>query len=73
VHGETCKLTPTVVQSVDVIVDDTINALFECAADATEEAIYNVLCMAEDTEGPLGRKVKAMDLGRLKSVMDKCL
>ena len=51
VHGETSVYTPTVVQSIDVLVGGTINALFECAADATEEAIYNVLCMAEDTRG----------------------
>jgi D-aminopeptidase len=38
-----------------------------------EEAIYNVLCMAEDTKGPLGREVKAMDLERLKVVMEKYL
>lgn len=73
VQGKTSRFTPAVVQSVDVLVDDTINALFECAADATEEAIYNVLCMAEDTRGPLGREIKAMDLERLKSVMEKYL
>lgn len=72
-QGKTSRSTPVVVQSVDVLVDDTINALFECAADATEEAIYNVLCMAEDTRGPLGREIKAMDLERLKSVMEKYL
>jgi D-aminopeptidase len=65
--------TPSVVQGVDILVDETINALFECAADAVEEAIYNVLCMAEDTKGPLGREVKAMDLERLKVVMEKYL
>ena len=65
--------TPSVVQGVDILVDETIDALFECAADAVEEAIYNVLCMAEDTKGPLGREVKAMDLERLKVVMEKYL
>ena len=65
--------TPSVVQGVDILVDETIDALFECAADAVEEAIYNVLCMAEDTKGPLGREVKAIDLERLKVVMEKYL
>jgi D-aminopeptidase len=64
---------PSVVQGVDILVDETIDALFECAADAVEEAIYNVLCMAEDTKGPLGREIKAMDLERLKVVMEKYL
>jgi D-aminopeptidase len=67
------RYTPSVVQGVDILVDETINALFECAAGAVEEAIYNVLCMAEDTKGPLGREVKAMDLERLKVVMEKYL
>jgi D-aminopeptidase len=65
------KFAPKVEQSVDVVRDETINGIFECAADAVEEAIYNVLCMAEDTKGPLGREMKAMDLDRLKSVMEK--
>ena len=69
----TSKLIPKIEQSVDVVKDETINGLFECAADAVEEAIYNALCMAEDTIGPLGRDVKAMDLDRLKSVMEKYL
>jgi len=30
-----------------VLDDQTINALFEAAVDATEEVIYNALCMAE--------------------------
>lgn len=64
---------PSIEQSVDVVRDMTINGLFECAADVVEEAIYNVLCMAEDTIGPLGREVKALDLDRLKSVMDRYL
>jgi D-aminopeptidase len=73
VRREMSGYTPSVAQGVDILVDETIDALFECAADAVEEAIYNVLCMAEDTKGPLGREVKAMDLERLKVVMEKYL
>jgi D-aminopeptidase len=73
VQDKMSRYIPSVVQGVDILVDETINALFECAADAVEEAIYNVLCMAEDTKGPLGREVKAMDLERLKVVMEKYL
>ncbi|MCJ1247025.1 hypothetical protein MMC30_004236 [Trapelia coarctata] len=65
--------TPTVGQSVDVVQDVTINALFEAAADAVEEAILNALCMAEDMVGPGGREVKAMPLGRLRDLMEKFL
>lgn len=54
-----------------MVVDDTINALFEATADCTEESIYNALCMAEDMEGPEGRKAKAIDLEHLKELLEK--
>ena len=54
-----------------MVVDDTINALFEAAADCTEESIYNALCMAEDMEGPNGVKVKAIDLDALRQLLEK--
>jgi len=65
--------TVTVGQSVDVVQDVTINALFEGAADAVEEAIYNALCMAEDMVGPGGREANALDLEKLKELMEKYL
>jgi len=58
-------------QRVGMVVDDTINALFEAAADCAEESIYNALCMAEDMEGPNGFKVKAIDLDTLKQLLEK--
>ena len=58
-------------RTVEALEDQNLNALFECAADATEEAIYNALCMAETTEGPLGRKAFAMDLGRVRELLEK--
>jgi D-aminopeptidase len=60
---------PTVGQTIQVVQDVTINALFEAAADATEEAIYNALCMAEDMAGPMGVEVKALDLERLQEMI----
>jgi D-aminopeptidase len=58
-------------QKIDVLEDENINPLFEAAADATEEAIYNALCIAEDMKGPVGREVKALDLEKLKILMAK--
>ncbi|KKZ58436.1 D-aminopeptidase [[Emmonsia] crescens] len=63
----------TVKQKVSVVQDVSINALFEGAADATEEAIYNALVGAEDMEGPEGMKVKALDHEVLKEVVGKYL
>ncbi|KAH6630795.1 peptidase family T4 protein [Chaetomium sp. MPI-SDFR-AT-0129] len=56
-----------------VLDDLTINSLFEAVADATEEAIYNALCMAERMQGLDGRTVEALPLGRVKKVMEKFL
>ncbi|CAK7231349.1 hypothetical protein SEUCBS140593_007895 [Sporothrix eucalyptigena] len=61
------------VHGVDVVNDESINGLFEAAADATEEAIYNALCMAETLTGFHGHKIEALDLDKLKAVLDKHL
>ncbi len=53
--------------------DSTINALFEAAADATEESIYNALCMAETTVGFRERTVEALDLKKLRELMGRYL
>ena len=55
----------------EVLYDQSINALFETAADCVEESIYNALCMAEDMEGPLGRKANAIDLEKLRELLEK--
>ena len=52
--------------------DQTINALFEASADVVEEAIYNAVCMAETMDGN-GNKIEALDLGRVKELMQKYL
>ncbi|KAK1757171.1 peptidase family S58-domain-containing protein [Echria macrotheca] len=64
------KPTPLEVMAVD---DNTINALFNAAADATEEAIYNALCMAESMVGLDGTTVEALPLEKVKSLMEKYL
>ncbi|KAL4731793.1 hypothetical protein ACLX1H_000784 [Fusarium chlamydosporum] len=53
--------TPTSVV-VGTVENESINGVFEAVADATEEAIYNVLCMAETMTGYQGRTVEALDL-----------
>lgn len=63
---------PTTEQTVSVVQDVTINALFEAAADSTEEAIYNALVAAETMEGPLGVS-KAIDHQELKEIVEKYL
>ncbi|KAL2755559.1 hypothetical protein ACRALDRAFT_1064375 [Sodiomyces alcalophilus JCM 7366] len=58
---------------LEVVDDATMNGLFEAAADATEEAVYNALCMAEPMEGFRGRRMEALPLKRLKEMMQRYL
>jgi D-aminopeptidase len=46
-----------------------MSRLFLAAAEATEEAILNAMCMAETMTGLQGRTVHALPLDRLKQVM----
>ena len=70
-HQEDRRFDTVTRDKVDAVVDDTIHALFECAVDCTEEAIYNALCLAEDMEGPKGKVVKGIDLDHLKELLEK--
>jgi D-aminopeptidase len=64
------RFIATVDQSIDFVHDTTINALFEAAGDAVEEAILNALCMAETMTGPEGNTVEAIDLERLRKAVE---
>ncbi|KAK8046609.1 hypothetical protein PG996_014673 [Apiospora saccharicola] len=59
------------VHSIEMVDDHSINGLFEAAAEATEEAIYNVLCMAETMTGNQGHTIEALPLDRVKEIMSK--
>jgi D-aminopeptidase len=50
---------------------DAMTPLFEAAADATEEAIINALCMATTMTGVNGRTSHAMPLDRVRDLMTK--
>jgi len=52
-----------------VLQDPAMDSLFEAAADATEEAILNAMCMATTMTGINHRTVYAIPLGRLQEVM----
>ena len=59
--------------TADLVDDSSINGLFEAAADAVEEAIYNALCMAETMVGNQGHRIEALPLDRVKEIMSKYL
>ncbi|KAM5350533.1 hypothetical protein ACJ41O_007038 [Fusarium nematophilum] len=60
-------------RAVEMLDNDTINGVFEAAADATEEAIYNAICMAEPVKGFKGRSVNALDLDAVKDIVGRRL
>ncbi|POR37373.1 Uncharacterized protein TPAR_02425 [Tolypocladium paradoxum] len=64
------KPLPRPVQMTD---NDTIDSLFEAAADATEEAIYNAMFMAEPMTGFKDRHIDALDLDKVKGILEKRL
>jgi D-aminopeptidase len=57
------------ISTVKMIAPDAMTTLFRAAAEATEEAILNALCMAETMSGRDGRTVHALPLDLLQEVM----
>ena len=54
---------------VQMLAPDAMTDLFQAAAEATEEAILNALCMAETMIGREGRVIHALPLDQLQAVM----
>jgi D-aminopeptidase len=57
------------ITNVRMLAPAAMTSLFRAAAEATEEAILNALCMAETMTGKDGRTVHALPLDRLQQVM----
>lgn len=57
---------------INMVDDQTINALFEATADAVEESILNAVCMATSMKG-FNATLDALDLDVVKRVMSKYL
>ncbi|KAG5789622.1 hypothetical protein H9Q69_011319 [Fusarium xylarioides] len=64
------KFKPELID-IEATNNKSINGLFEAAADATEEAIYNALCMAETMTGNMGRTVEALPLQATREIIAK--
>jgi D-aminopeptidase len=57
------------ITNVRMLAPNAMTSLFRAAAEATEEAILNALCMAETMTGKDGRTIHALPLDRLAQVM----
>jgi len=57
--------------NVNMLAPDAMTSLFQAAAEATEEAILNAMCMAETMTGRNGRTIHALPLDLLQQVMQR--
>ncbi|HVR04382.1 MAG TPA: P1 family peptidase [Polyangia bacterium] len=55
--------------TLDVLLDEACDPLYEAAVECTEEAIVNALCMADEMRGPTGHVAPALPLERLTDIL----
>jgi D-aminopeptidase len=67
VPRQTTKMTAT----IDVLLDEACDPLYEAVVECTEEAIVNSLCMAEEMRGQSGHVAPALPLDRLTDILRK--
>jgi D-aminopeptidase len=60
-----------VLRSVPELENDQLSPLFLAVVEATEEAIYNSLFMAEDMMGQKGRSVRALPIEQTLEILDR--
>ncbi len=58
-------------RTIPQVSNDHMSPLFLAVVEATEEAIYNSLFMAEDMTGWKGHSIKALPIGETLKVLDK--
>jgi D-aminopeptidase len=63
----TSKMTAT----IDVLLDEACDPLYEAVVEGTEEAIVNALCMAEEMRGQSGHVAPALPLDKLTEILRK--
>jgi len=67
VPRQTSKMTAT----IDVLLDEACDPLYEAVVECTEEAIVNSLCMAEEMRGQSGHVAPALPLDKLTDILRK--
>jgi D-aminopeptidase len=65
VPRESTRMTAT----LDVLLDEACDPLYEAVVECTEEAIINALCMADEMTGPTGHVAPALPLERLAEIL----
>src|SRR3954469_24332464 len=67
VPRQTSKMTAT----LDVLLDEACDPLYEAVVECTEEAIVNALCMSDEMRGQSGHVAPALPLDRLCETLQK--
>jgi D-aminopeptidase len=67
VPRETSKMTAT----LEVLLDNACDNLYEAVVECTEEAIVNALCMADDMRGQSDHLAPALPLDRLAEILGR--
>ncbi len=62
------RVSTQAIYQMDMLRDSHINPLYRAAIEATEEAIFNALCMAEDMRGRGGFFCPALPLDEVERV-----
>ena len=57
--------------TIDVLLDEACDPLYEAVVECTEEAIVNSLCMAEEMRGQSGHVAPALPLDKLTDILRK--
>ncbi len=64
---EATRMTAT----LDVLLDEACDPLYEAVVECTEEAIVNALCMADEMRGATGHVAPALPLDRLAEILGR--
>ena len=67
VPREASRMTAT----LDVLLDEACDPLYEAVVECTEESIVNALCMADEMRGPPGHIAPALPLDRLADILHR--
>jgi D-aminopeptidase len=65
------RVTSRMTATLEVLLDEACDGLYEAVVECTEEAIVNSLCMADDMRGPTGHVAPALPLGELEQILTK--
>jgi D-aminopeptidase len=57
--------------TLDVLLDEACDPLYEAVVECTEEAIVNALCMADEMRGPTDHVAPALPLDRLGDILGR--